>query len=252
MNTTNHELHLSFFKDGTILSAEDTAVPVDSSQPYQSTVSTGEGGLSGSPKLWVRLALKSKATGRVIGATVDVVPVSAGVVLNETLLPITPDITVGNYTPTPLHDEIDSDDAGVTFITATATGSSPVTETCEVTIANPSASPASSATQELRVQAEAAEEGDDIGLGGASVDYDVQLIDGTTVIATSTLAEDITTEPPGTAIAFTISDFEYDAITGGHTDLRIRIRATLTADNEMDTDVTIRVNYARLEYATHT
>ena len=114
-----------------------------------------------------------------------------------------------------------------------------------------SATPASSATQELRIQGEAAEFGTDIGLGGASVDWDLQLIEGTTVIHTTALAEDITTEPPGTAIDETLSDAVYDLI-GNHANLRIRMRGARATDSETDTDVNMAVNYVRLVYAPHT
>lgn len=240
VNTTDHELDLSFFKNGTILSAQDQGVSVGTSQPYQYT-SVGEGGLT-TELLWVRLALKSKATGQVVGATVDVVPVQAQTILNETLYPVTPDVTVGSFTPTPLHNQLDADDANDASRDAQASCPGGTTETFEVSIANPSATPASSATQELRLQGEADKVGVDAATGCAFVDFEIQLIDGTTVIATVS-ATDIATS----TLDSLLSDAEYDAITD-HNDLRIRMNSLLGFDDESTPDVTIDVNYVRIQY----
>ena len=142
-----------------------------------------------------------------------------------------------------LYDHIDNAASDAEYVEYQGEGSEcPTTdqEAFTVHMTDPSSAPAKSACQTLRVRYRAGLLGSDPGCG----DLDVVLLQG----ASTTIASDSVSLSSGyTTFSFLLTDTEYDNITD-HDDLRLEITGYQGVDDLLNSDVLVRVSYARLEY----
>ena len=242
ITSTEHQLNNTFFRDGTLID-QDAAVSIDASQPHVYT-STGLGGSTSTPLYWVTMAVVSKTSAQVVGATADVYPVSAASIVSTTLFP-DGDKSVGAWGASPLWSKVDADDANAIDTQGNSLDSCPSQTSleCEVTLGNPSGPPGTSATQEARLQGKGRKIGSDST--GGCVDITWLLKQGTTTVVSTGIADIGSTYA---TINRLLTDAEYDAITNFN-NLRIEIQGDVGFESEGSPDVDADCNYAWLVLA---
>ena len=247
VNTTDHELRFTFWKNGAFID-QDLAVAVDEAQPYTYDPGNGNGGGLTSDKYHVTMAIISKATGLVVGATVDVhIPDGGGTILNETILPDA-DVAVNAWTPTPLWQENDADDSNFTQFPVTPEDLCPNPVGSDkdfiIGLANPSAFPAGSATQKLTIKAEASQQGADDGCLTVKMELLEDPSGAKTVRASF---GPVAVNPGPTTLSDLLTDGQYDSIVD-HDDLGIRITANIGHDVTLLDDKDANINYCWAVY----
>ena len=247
VNVTDHQLRFTFFKNGAFID-QDLAVAVTEGQPYQYDPNNGNGGGVTTDKYHVTMAIISKATGLVVGATADVhIPAGAGTILDEIILPDA-DIAVNSWTPTPLWQELDADDANFTQFPVTPEDLCPNPVGSDkifiIRLADPSALPAGSVDQQARLQGEARMlDGDE---GCVTVKY--ELLEDPGGAATVIKSFGPTDHDPGPVVLdVLLTDPQFDNI-GDHNDLGIRVTVNIGHDVTLLDDVDVNVNYCWLKY----
>lgn len=149
--------------------------------------------------------------------------------------PVTPDISTGGWTPTPIFDEIDdvTPDDGTTEVLS---ADDPSSDTMEVSLSAVT-DPTSSANHVVRFRHQHTTTG---GGSAPTMTLDVSLYQGTTLIATTQVAPTKTTWITDT---IALSGGEADSITD-YSDLRIRFVANKTGGNRV---FRIHVTWGELE-----